>query len=79
MAKMAGVFLIWAAFGTRHPKNYFNDLVRITHWTEADIEREKRLAKKSENVEPDFIAKYNFKEILQPFSLDKELRSYEAG
>jgi phosphoglycolate phosphatase len=33
MAKQAGVFAIWAAYGAEHDPVVFNDLVRISHWT----------------------------------------------
>jgi phosphoglycolate phosphatase len=33
MAKRARVFAIWAAYGARHDRRVYADLVRVTHWT----------------------------------------------
>jgi phosphoglycolate phosphatase-like HAD superfamily hydrolase len=69
MAKDAGIFSIWAAYGTNHPKNHFKDLVRVTHWREEDVEREEKLYEASKNLKPDYIAKNNFNEILMSFDI----------
>lgn len=65
MAKNAGVFAIWAAYGVQHNKEIYKKLVRITHWTDEDIQREGELAKAAQNIEPDFIAKHSVDEILK--------------
>lgn len=64
MAKKTGVFSIWAKYGaTLHTDNY-EKLVRITHWTQEDVEKERRLRKEAENIRPDFVAEDSFVEIL---------------
>nr|WP_264072666.1 HAD-IA family hydrolase [Mycobacterium palustre] len=54
MAKSAGVVSAWARYGTAVDPDLWARLVRVTHWTEADVEREKEIR---ENVgldsEPD--------------------------
>jgi|SRR5579872_5750001 len=64
MAKGVGVYAIWAAYGSQHDKNQYDLLVRISHWTTADVQREKRLAQAALAIKPDFIAKSTFSEIL---------------
>lgn len=73
MAKRAGVYAIWAAYGAHHNEQEYAALVRITHWTSADVEREKKLRKEAERLSPDFIAQSSFSEIadaLQPESVE---------
>ncbi|WP_082972329.1 HAD family hydrolase [Mycobacterium sp. 1245852.3] len=43
MAKCAGVVSAWARYGTAVDPNLWARLVRVTHWTEADVEREKEI------------------------------------
>ena len=64
MAKEAGIYAIWAKYGTKHSAEDYNRLVRITHWTEADIVREKKIKEKSKNVHADAVLKSNFAEII---------------
>lgn len=64
MAKSAGVFSIWAKYGAiLHTENY-DKLVRVTHWTEEDVETERRLKKEAMLTRPDFVAEESFQEIL---------------
>lgn len=64
MARKAGVFSIWAKYGAiLHTDNY-EKLVRITHWTQEDVEKERWLRKEAENIRPDFVAEDSFVEIL---------------
>lgn len=69
MAKRADVFAIWAAYGAKHDPAKYEKLVRITHWTKEDVEREKMLSKAAQSVKADFIAESAFSEILKPFGL----------
>lgn len=66
MAKEAGVFAIWARYGAQHDPKIYEKLVRISHWTPEDVEREKKLARIGASVKPDFIAAHSFGEILRP-------------
>lgn len=54
MAKSAGVVSAWARYGTAVDADLWARLVRVTHWTEADVEREKELRDEvGEDIEPD--------------------------
>ncbi len=64
MAKRAGVFSIWAKYGTSHDPLAYEKLVRISHWTNEDVIREKELQLEAKNVVPDFVAKDSFREVL---------------
>lgn len=53
MAKQAGVRAIWARYGTRVNPEDWARLVRITHWTDEDVQREAELKKAFADVQPD--------------------------
>lgn len=53
MAKDAGVRAVWARYGTEYDRDLWQVLVRITHWTDADVQREAALNATSRTVEPD--------------------------
>lgn len=67
MAKNAGVYAIWAEYGTRHTPEDYAQLVRVTHWTSEDVAREERLKRDSKNIVPDAVLRNSFKEIVQVF------------
>lgn len=50
MAQLAGVHDIYASYGRSYPREYFTELVEITHWTDEDVARERDLHRIS--VEP---------------------------
>ena len=54
MAKEAGVTAIWAKYSTIYDPTCWEYLVRITHWTDEDVIREKGLKSKYGKVIPDF-------------------------
>lgn len=56
MAKNAKVFAIWAAYGSKHDPETYRALVRVSHWTEDEVVREKRLSDQAKNIAPDFTA-----------------------
>ena len=64
MAKKAGVFSIWAKYGAILHTDDYEKLVRITHWTKEDVEKERSLKREAENILPDFVAEDSFEEIL---------------
>lgn len=64
MARQAGIYSIWAEYGTKHSAEDYNRLVRITHWTTADVVREKKLKEKSKHIHPDAVLRKNFAEII---------------
>lgn len=53
MAKFAGVKAVWAAYGLEYEKSLWDFLVRVTHWSTEDIEREARLRTEFKDVLPD--------------------------
>jgi phosphoglycolate phosphatase len=74
MAKRAGVFAIWAAYGAEHDAAMYRDLVRISHWTPGEVDRERRLRREAEKIEPDYIARRSFAEVLSAFELEIDAR-----
>lgn len=54
MAKEAGVTAIWARYGTTYDPENWAYLVKITHWTDEDVRREKDLKAKYGDVVPDY-------------------------
>jgi phosphoglycolate phosphatase len=53
MAKRAGTHAAWARYGTKYDKKLWDKLVRITHWTKEDAEREFQLRNETRGVSPD--------------------------
>ncbi len=54
MAKEAGVTAIWARYGTLYDPGCWTYLVKVTHWTDDDVVREKNLKAKFRDVKPDY-------------------------
>ncbi len=63
MAKSVGVKAVWAKYGTMTSAENYAALVRISHWTKDDIEREIQLKEMSSGLEPDYVLQENFSEI----------------
>jgi FMN phosphatase YigB (HAD superfamily) len=55
MAKRAGVTAIWARYGTKYNPQCWTYLVKVTHWTDEDVSREKDLKTKYGDVVPDYV------------------------
>ena len=53
MAKEAGVFAIWAQYGTTYDRSLWLLLTRVTHWTDEDVANEDRLKELYQHIEPD--------------------------
>jgi FMN phosphatase YigB (HAD superfamily) len=64
MAKRAGCFAIWAKYGVHTDKTMYDSLVRISHWTSKDIERERDYASEAQTVVPDFVCQRSLEELL---------------
>jgi FMN phosphatase YigB (HAD superfamily) len=64
MARKAGCFSIWAKYGVRRDPAMYEKLVRISHWTDADIARELDFAKEASMIEPDFTCENSIVELL---------------
>jgi len=69
MARNAGVYAIWAAYGAEHDSNLYAALVRVSHWTKEDVLREKLLKEEASSIKPDFIAANSFSEVLTALSV----------
>lgn len=64
MAKNAGVYAIWAKYGTDHSSEEYERLVRVSHWTADDVRTERRLHREVRKMQPDFVAETSFMEVL---------------
>lgn len=64
MAKEAGVLAIWAKYGSANKTADYARLVRISHWTDEDVTREKELSVRARSTKPDFTLERTFDEIL---------------
>lgn len=67
MAKRAGALAVWAKYGNNHDGDTYARLVRVSHWTDADVERELRLRSEAKNVKPDHVCENSIFEILKIF------------
>jgi phosphoglycolate phosphatase len=76
MAKRCGVFSIWAKYGAVLNSDNYEKLVRITHWTEEDVKKERRLKKEAENIRPDFVVENSFAEILPAIFQNEKFDAY---
>lgn len=64
MAKRASCFAIWAKYGAHTDQQMYNRLIRISHWTEADIQRERNYAAEAKDVIPDFVCERSISDLL---------------
>ena len=69
MAQRAGVCSVWAAYGAQHSPALYKALVRISHWTPEEVEREQQLRNEAREVSPDFVAHREFAEVLSVFGM----------
>jgi len=69
MAQEAGVTDVFAQYGLAQHREEYELLRRVSHWTDADIEREKKL-KAEHNVHPSYILYENFAELLDLFDFE---------
>jgi FMN phosphatase YigB (HAD superfamily) len=54
MANNAGVKSIWARYGTQYDPSCWSYLVKVTHWTNEDVIREKDLKARFSDVKPSY-------------------------
>jgi len=66
MAQQAGVIDVWAAYGESHRRDGYDLLRRVTHWKQADVERERLL--QPDEVVPSYALMNDFSEIRDLFS-----------
>ncbi|MEM9707994.1 MAG: HAD family hydrolase [Pseudomonadota bacterium] len=65
MAKTLGVDHAWAKYGVAQQKPEYQLLRDVTHWTDEDVEREKRI--KQADVSPEVTLESGFPELLKHF------------
>ncbi|WP_322994036.1 HAD family hydrolase [Castellaniella sp.] len=63
MARDVGVFDIHAKYGESQRRPEYNLLQRVSHWTEADVQREREITAKGHTFEPSAVLKDSFAEI----------------
>jgi len=63
MARDVDVFDIHAKYGESQRRPEYSLLQRVSHWTEADVQREREIIAKGHNFEPSAILKETFAEI----------------
>lgn len=68
MAKAAGVTDVWAKYGVAQNRPAYELLRKVTHWSPASVEREKILTEA--DLQPSFILKHSFAEILELFEFN---------
>ena len=74
MARQAGVHSAWVKFGTIYDRALWPQLVRVTHWTDVDVVREKELKSAAEGTQPDHVLE-TFSNLLKLFHFEgKEAR-----
>ena len=65
MARDVGVFDIHAQYGESQRRPEYSLLQRVSHWTDADVERERAIIAKGHNFEPSAVLKDAFAEIFK--------------
>lgn len=65
MANKAKIHSIWAKYGNIHNPEYYEKLLRISHWSDDDIEMEKKLRGIAADTVPEFVCNSGFYEVLE--------------
>ena len=66
MAKDAGIDHAWAKYGIAQDRSEYQLLREVTHWTEDDVERERKIS--ARDVQPHHTLESSFSEIFEVFS-----------
>jgi phosphoglycolate phosphatase len=74
MAKMAGTYAALAGYGTSHNPKMWEQLVRVSHWTDEDIKREKRLREEFTEIHPD-VEIDSFSDLLRFFEFENSTQN----
>ena len=64
MAKRAGCFAVWAKYGAHTDLAMYERLIRISHLSPSDIQREKNYAMEAKSIRPDFVCEQSLEELL---------------
>jgi FMN phosphatase YigB (HAD superfamily) len=65
MAQDAGVDDVWAKYGEAQHREEYELLREVTHWTDEDVEREKRIRER--DVKPKYTLEHSYSEMLEIF------------
>ncbi len=71
MAKKAGVKAIWARYGLNYDKTLWDFIVKVSHWTSEDVQRETKLRENLNEIVPDYTID-SFSDILKIVSISGE-------
>jgi phosphoglycolate phosphatase-like HAD superfamily hydrolase len=71
MAKAAGVHAVWARYGTSYDPATWEKLVRVTHWTAEDRDREQLLKEQYRAIHPD-VTINSFSDLLNEFEFTND-------
>jgi phosphoglycolate phosphatase len=66
MAQAVGAHDVLASYGVAQHKESYDLLRRVSHWSDADIERERRLARQPDTI-PTYTLERNYSELLDLF------------
>ncbi|MCT7509995.1 HAD family hydrolase [Aliarcobacter cryaerophilus] len=69
MAKDIGIIDVHAEYGLSHHKEEYELLKKVTHWTDEEVEKEKNTTK--EHIEPTYVLKASFSELLNEFKFNE--------
>ena len=83
MARDVGVFDIHAKYGESQRRPEYTLLQHVSHWTEADVQREKAITTKGQDFEPSAVLKDSFAELFmhcdfEKFPTGEELKDAEV-
>lgn len=79
MAKKAGIYSIWAKYGTEIDKLLYSKLIQVSHWSTVDVERERELGLQSDGVSPDFTCDLGFEQVLEAVDIITSRNSSSSG
>jgi phosphoglycolate phosphatase len=65
MAQDAGITDVFAEYGGSHEKEEYQLLVNVTHWSDEDVEREKKINER--HIIPTYTLNRSFGELLELF------------
>lgn len=70
MAQEAGVCDVWAKYGTSQHRPEYELLRRVTHWSDEDVKKEKKIAERTDiqHISPSYILEQQFAEVINIFS-----------
>lgn len=69
MAKSAGAYAAWAKYGTQYSAEDWQSLVRVTHWTAADVARAEQARARYGNTTPDAVLEARMDELFEHFDI----------